>query len=140
MDECLPKHLLELLGSLRDILQESPGIRIFVTGKPHVEFEIVKYFAAAIIVAICPSRHEIKRYLEKKLEMETVGDAMSDDLVVDILRIIPERISEMCVGASTVPTQCLTLFWLTMVGGFLLVSLNIDAIPGEATILDRSQS
>ena len=72
--------------------------------------------------------------------METVCDAMSDDLLVDILRIIPERVSEMCVGASTVPTQCLTLFWLTMVGGFLLVSLNIDAIPGEATILDRSQS
>ena len=103
LDECLPKHLLESLGSLRDILQESPGTRILVTGRPHVVVEIVKYFAAAIIVPIYPSKHKIKRYLEKKLEMETVCDAMSDDLLVDILRIIPERMSEMCVGASTVP-------------------------------------
>src|SRR5437588_2203442 len=32
LDECLPKHLLELLGLLKDILQESLGSRIFVTG------------------------------------------------------------------------------------------------------------
>jgi len=109
LDECLPKHLLELLGSLKDILQESPRTRIFVTGRPHVEVEIVKYFAAAIIVPISPGRHEIKRYLEKKLEMDTMCDAMSDNLRADILRIIPERISEMCVEASTVPTPCLIL-------------------------------
>ena len=72
LDECLPKHLLEPLGSLRDILQESPGTRILVTGRPHVVVEIVKYFAAAIIVPIYPSKHKIKPYLEKKLEMETV--------------------------------------------------------------------
>ena len=106
LDECLPKHLLELLGSLKDILQESPRMRIFVTGRPHVEAEIVKYFAAAIIVPIRPSTHEIRRYLEKKLEMDTMCDAMSDDLRADILRIIPERISEMCVRASTVLTPC----------------------------------
>ena len=62
--------------------------------------EIVRYFTAAIIVPISPGADEIKRYLEKKLEMDTMCDAMSDGLRADILRIIPERISEMCVGAS----------------------------------------
>jgi len=80
LDECLPKHLLELLGSLKDILQESPTMRIFVTGRPHVEVDIVRYFAGVIIIPIRHGAHEIKRYLEKKLEMDTMCDAMSDDL------------------------------------------------------------
>jgi len=55
----------------------------------------------------------------------------------DILRIIPERISEMCVGASAVPAPCVILYLLTIVCRFLLVSLNIDTILGEVTIFDR---
>ena len=66
-------------------------------------------------------------------------DAMSDDLRVDILRIIPERISEVCIEASIVPTPCLILCWLTMVCRFLLVSLMVDAILREAAIFDRRQ-
>jgi len=104
LDECLPKHLLELLGSLRDILQESPRMRIFATGRPQVEADITRYFAAVVIVPISPNTRDIKRYLENKLEMDPEPEAMSDTLRADILRIIPERISKMCVGAATVPT------------------------------------
>jgi len=110
LDECLPKHLLDLLESLKDILQGAPRTRIFVTGRPHIGAEIKRYFAAGVIVHISPTRHEIKRYLEKRLEMDTMRDAMSDGLRTDILRIIPARISEMYVGASTVPTQCIILY------------------------------
>ena len=97
LDECLPKNLPELLESLKDILQHSPRTRIFVTGRPHVEAEIVRYLTTVVVVPVSPSRHEIKRYLERKLEMDTMRDEMSDALRGDILRIIPERISEMCV-------------------------------------------
>jgi len=95
LDECLPKNLLELLESLKDILQEWPRTRIFVTGRPHVEAEIVRYFTTGVIVPISPSTHEITGYLERKLEMDTMRDAMSDTLRADILKIIPERIPEM---------------------------------------------
>ena len=139
LDECLPKYLLELLGSLKDILREVPRTRIFVTGRPHIEAEIKRYFTAGVIVSISPTKHEIKRYLEKKLEMDTMCDAMSDALRADILRIIPERISGMCVRASTIPISCMILYHLTMVCRFLLVSLNIDAILGEVTISERRQ-
>ena len=105
LDECLPKNLLELLESLKDILRESPMTRIFFTGRPHIEAEIIRYFTTGVIVPIGARRQEIKRYLEKKLEMDTMRDAMSYALREDILRIIPERISEMCVGASAVPTH-----------------------------------
>ena len=60
--------------------------------------------------------------------------AVSDGLRADILRIIPETISEMCVGASAVPIPCMVVYCLTMVCRFLLGLLNIDAILGEVTI------
>ena len=139
LDECIPKHLQELLVSLKDILQESPRTRIFVTGRPQVEAEITRHFANRVTVPISPKTHDVKRYLEKKLEMDTERDAMSDGLREDILRVIPERISEMCVGASIVPGSCMILVSLIMVIRFLLVSLTIDAILGEVTISARRE-
>ena len=109
LDECLPKNLPELLESLKDVCQESPRTRVFFTGRPHVEAEIVRYFTTMVIVPVSPSTHEIKRYLERKLEMDTMRDEMSDALRADILRIIPERISEMCVVVPIVLTPDIIL-------------------------------
>ena len=110
LDECLPKHLLELLKSLKDILEVSPKMRIFVTGRPQVKGEITRYFATGVTVPISPKTDDIKRYLENKLEMDTECDAMSDSLRADILRIIPQRISGMYVAESAVPTPCMILY------------------------------
>jgi len=110
LDECIPKHRLELLGSLKDILQESSGTRIFFTGRPQIEAEITKHFIAGVIVPVSPKAHDIERYLKKKLEMDTECDAMSDGLRADIMRIIPERISGMCVGGSAVPPLFMILY------------------------------
>ena len=95
LDECLPKYLLELLGSLKDIIEDLPSARIFVTGRPQVETEISRYFPTSVMVPISPKVHDIRGYLEKKLELDTEPDAMSDDLRADILKTIPEKISEM---------------------------------------------
>ena len=95
LDECIPKHLLELLGSLRDIIQESPRTRIFLTGRPQVEDEITRHFTNCATISISPKTQDVRRYLEKKLEMDPQRVAMSDSLRADIMRIIPERISEM---------------------------------------------
>ena len=110
LDECLPGHLLELLESMKDALEESPRMRIFVTGRPQVEAEITRYFTTAVIVPISPKAHDIRRYLEKKLEMDTEPEAMSDALRADILKIILERISKMCVGAPTALILCMSLY------------------------------
>ena len=95
LDECIPRHLLELLGSLRDILQESPRTRVYLTGRPQVEEEITRHFTNRVAIPISPKTQDVKRYLEKKLEMDPQRVAMSDSLRADIMRIIPERISEM---------------------------------------------
>jgi len=97
LDECPPKHLVDLLVSLKDILQESLGTRIFLTGRPQVEGEITRHFTNCVTASICPKIHDVRRYLEKKLETDTEHGAMSDGLRADILRIIPEQISEMFV-------------------------------------------
>ena len=109
LDECLPKHLLGLLVSMKDILRGSPRTRIFLTGRPQVEAKITRYFDR-LTVPVIPKTHDIKRYLEKKLEMDPEPLSMSDSLRADILRIIPERISKMYVGASAVSIPCMILY------------------------------
>ena len=101
LDECPSKHLPMLLKSIQDVLEESPRTRIFVTGRPHVEAEITKCFATRLMVPISPKAPDIKIYLEKKLEMDPEPEVMTDTLRADILRIIPERFSEMYVQAQS---------------------------------------
>ena len=110
LDECPPKHLLELLRSMKDVIQESSRTRIFLTGRPQVEVEITGYFTTRLIIPIIPKTHDIQVYLENKLEMDPEPVAMSHSLRADILRIIPERVSEMCEGASAVPNPCMILY------------------------------
>jgi len=63
LDECPPKHLLELLGSMKEVLKEWPRIRIFLTGRPQVEAEITRYFTTRLTVPVILKTHDIKRYL-----------------------------------------------------------------------------
>ena len=104
LDECLPKHLPDLLVSLRDIARESPKTRIFLTGRPPVTEDIKRYFPKAVVIPISPNMDDIMNYLEMRLDKDPEPEAMDDDLRADILRIIPERTSDMCVGIFSIPT------------------------------------
>ena len=109
LGECLSKHLRELLESMRDVLEKSPRARIILTGRPQAEAKITSRFTNPVSVPISPRKHDVKRYLEKKLEIGPESEVMSKGLREDIPRVIPERISEMCVGASIVPIPCMML-------------------------------
>ena len=95
LNESTPKSRQELLGSLRDIVQESPSTRVLFTGRPHVEEEVKKYFTDVITVPVSPTARGIRVYLDVKLDMDTEPDAMDDGLRRDIMRIIPEMFSEV---------------------------------------------
>jgi len=95
LDESTPKSRQELLESLRDIVQESPRTRVLFTGRFHVAEDVKKYFAEAIIVPVSPTEDDIRVYLSVRLERDTEARAMDDDLRRDIMRIIPETISEV---------------------------------------------
>ena len=97
LDECLPKHLPEFLGSLRDMVRESPKMRIFLTGRPYITEDIRRYFAMVVVIPISPNGDDMRSYLEMKLDRDTEPEAMSGNLRADILRIILEKTSDMCV-------------------------------------------
>ena len=94
LDECTPESRQELLGSLQDVIRESPSTRILFTGRCHVEGEVKKYFTEAIIIPVSPTDDDIRMYLDARLGRDMEPDAMDAGLRNDIMRMIPEMISE----------------------------------------------
>ena len=100
LDECLPKDLPQLLESLRDIVRESPGTRIFLTGRPHVGEAIQKHFAKVVAIPISPAEGDIRSYVVMRLDRDEMPEAMNKGLRAEIVRIIVDKMANMCVGAS----------------------------------------
>ena len=139
LDECAEGHRVKVLDSLNQILQGSPSTRIFITGRLHVVPEIGGRLARRVTsVSISPKRDDIIAYLRSKLDEDTNPDAMDSSLEADILKKIPEDVSEMYVEAAALP-KLPKLFTNRYISRFLLVSLNIDAILQETTIYYRRQ-
>ena len=103
LDECLPKNLPELLESLRDIVWESPTTRIFLTGRPHVRGAIQRYLTWVVEIPFSPNTDDVRHYLQMKLDRDEEPEAMDDDLRADIVKTILDKMSDMCVRASTFP-------------------------------------
>ena len=102
LDECAAEHRIKVLDSLHQIRQKSPGTRIFVTGRPHIQDEIGRRISGKVTtIRITPKRDDIIGYLRARLSEDTNPDAMDSSLEADILRKIPDDISEMYVYATT---------------------------------------
>jgi len=102
LDECAAEYRVKLLDSLDQIVQKSPGTRIFATGRPHILDEVWRRIPGRVtIVRITPKRSDIIGYLRTRLREDTNPDAMDSSLEVDILRKIPDDISKMYVKATT---------------------------------------
>ena len=95
LDEYLPKRLPEILESLRDISQESPRTRIFLTGRLHVKEDVQRYFSNVVVIPISPNPDDIENYVEMRLDKDPEPEAMSDDLRVDIVSVILEELSNV---------------------------------------------
>jgi len=95
LDEFLPQDLPVLLQLLRDIVQESPSTRIFLTGRPTVREAIQECFPEAIVIPVRPNKDDIKSYLEMRLDRDHLKKVMNNDLRADIVRIFQEKMSDM---------------------------------------------
>jgi len=96
LDECIPEYWAKLLDSLQQILHQSPSTRIFLAGRLHVRDEVEKHLAGRVtMVSITPSRDDIIRFLRVKLKQDTTPEAMDKTLEEDIIKNIPETISEL---------------------------------------------
>jgi len=95
LDECLPKNRLQLLKSLQEIIRVCPTVRVFLTGRPHVQDEIKKYFPKAVMTPVAPTIEDIVIYLKEELSLDTTPTAMDNELETKIMSVIPEKISPM---------------------------------------------
>ena len=96
LDECPARQRAKLLDSLNQILQKSPATRIFLTGRPHIRDEIELHLAGkAASRPITPTKGDIVIFLQAKLKEDTISDAMDESLEEEIIKIIPETVSEM---------------------------------------------
>ena len=67
-----------------------------MTGRPHIRDEIEKRLSGRLVtMCITPRRGDIISYLRARLDEDTIPDAMDSSLEADILKKIPEDISEM---------------------------------------------
>ena len=96
LDECVAEYRGKLLESLQQILHKSPGTRIFLAGRLHVRDEVEKHLAGRVVaVSITPTKTDIIRFLRARLREDTIPDAMDNSLEEDIIKNIPETVSEL---------------------------------------------
>ena len=96
LDECTAVQRFRLFESLKEILKKSPGVRIFMTGRPHIRTEIETRLAGRVTsISVGPTRGDIVRFLRFRLSEDETPDAMDESLEEDILERIPGNILEM---------------------------------------------
>jgi len=101
LDECPDKHIPQLLSSLHAVSQALPGLRLFITGRPHIRSAVEEYFpGGAQVIPINPNGEDIKEYLEMELKHDLDSAAMSPALRADIMKRIPEKIPNAYVMVS----------------------------------------
>ena len=96
LDECMVEYRGKLLDSLEQILHKSPSTRIFLAGRLHVRDEVEKHLAGRVAaVSIVPTKDDIIQFLRAKLKADATPDAMDSSLEEDIIKNIPETVSEL---------------------------------------------
>jgi len=107
LDECIPSHRLEVLGALGQILRGSANTRIFVTGRPHIRGVVERALGGrAKSVPILSREGDIVTYLRARLGKDTTPEAMDSFLENEIIKSIPEEISETYVPARNLGNCC----------------------------------
>ena len=95
VDELQSEDRSDFLRSLQQIIQAA-NTRLLLTGRPHILPEIGRRLPGRVTsVSISPKKGDIIRFLHDRLDEDTIPDAMDSSLEADILKNIPEDISEM---------------------------------------------
>ena len=75
LDEWAVVHRVRLLDSLKQILEKSESMRIFIIGRPHIRAEAEKSLAGRVMsVPVSPSKGDITEYLRVRPDEDPRGD------------------------------------------------------------------
>jgi len=103
IDECSDEHLSQLLTSFRTISQTSPGVRLFITGRPHIQSVVEKDLPGSVqVTPFSPNCQDIREFLEMKLKHGSGSEEMSPALKADIMRRIPENIPDVYAMVNSI--------------------------------------
>ena len=98
VDEVLQQHRSEFLRALRQIIQDAPNLRLFLTGRPYICGELDKHLTkGAYIIHAMVDQGDITRYLSQKIDHDDDQDPglMTENLRGDIMKTMLEKASEM---------------------------------------------
>jgi len=98
VDELLPQDRSELLRALRQIIQDAPNTRLFLTGRPYIRRELDNYLSErAHVIKIIADQGDIARYVGRKMDDDNARDPdlMTDALRNNIMETMLEKASEM---------------------------------------------
>ena len=139
LDECIPEHQVEVLSALGQILRRSPNTRIFMTGRSHIRRAVERELGGgAISVSIKPKDGDIVAYLRARLRKDTTPEVMDGGLEKDIMKSIPEEVSETYVVVRG-PGNLWKSYTDRLKSRFLLVSLRVEAVLRGTTIHRRRE-
>ena len=90
-DELDPRVLKKLLEVLKDLV--SNDIRLFLTGRDHIESEIQNRLQVAqrYRATITASHQDIQKFVEQQIEDDLYPEAMNKGLEKDILSAVIEK-------------------------------------------------
>jgi len=98
VDEVLRHHRSEILGALRQIIQDAPNVRLFLTGRQYIRGELDNHLTKGFnTIQVVADREDITKYLSQKIDDDRYQDPnlMTHDLKSNIMRTMLEKASEM---------------------------------------------
>jgi len=96
-DELLSQERSDLLDALGRIIREAPNTRLFLTGRPHIRWEIQKrLMGGACSINVFVDQGDIARHMGRKMgDNARDADVMMEGPVADFMGGISEKASEM---------------------------------------------
>ncbi|CUS09866.1 unnamed protein product, partial [Tuber aestivum] len=102
LDEIVAEYGAPFLRSLRQILDRSPNVRLFLTARPHIQSKVEGHIPLnGGIIAVRPLCSDIENFLAAKLDTDPCPEAMDDDLRSEIMTKIPGEASEVNAYTAT---------------------------------------
>ena len=96
LDECPSEHRVKLLDLFNQILQKSPGTRLFLTGRPHIRGEVEKHLGGrAVCRSITPNENDIVSLLRERQKRDPDQEEMDEVLREEIIQSITDTYREM---------------------------------------------
>jgi len=96
VDELLAHNRSEFLRALRQIIQDAPNTRLFLTGRSYIRGELKKHLTkGAYVIHIVADQGDITRYLSQKMDEDDDRDPelMTENMKNEIRKTILEKAS-----------------------------------------------